>query len=167
MHRSRPCIDLAFFLIHTSHASSLHLSASGHPGKWAPVQSSGWSQHRVKPRTLWSPWLSQSLPRISWYLRSFSALKSFNVIIYKKLCECNFIILTPTSKFLKKLLISSINLYQVSNHDLHLGLMALPAFPGFFPPSFHVGISPNKIFGCLIPLWHLFLGGPRVTGFEM
>lgn len=114
----------------------------------------GPSTDSEKPSSLWSHCLSQLPSRNSLYLRSFSALKVFNVIIYKILYVYNFIILTPDFKDFKE----APNFFykSLSNiYVLHLGLRALPAFPGFFPP-FHASNSPDKAFGCLIPLWHPF-----------
>lgn len=160
MHQSWPYIDLASFLLCTSHASILFAFVCFWlPSKWAPCSSPvQWlvpAQTQRLPSSLWSLCLSQLPSRNSLYLRSFSALKVFNVIIYKTVYVYNFIILTPDFKDFKE----APNFFykSLSNiYVLHLGLRALPAFPGFFPPSFHASNSPNKAFGCLIPLWHPF-----------
>lgn len=114
----------------------------------------GPSTDSEKPRSPWSRCLSQMPSRNSLYLRSFSALKFFNVIIDKKLYVYNFIILTPDFKVFKE----APNFFYKSLSNiciLHLGLRALPVFPGFFLPSFHASTS-DKAFGYVIPLWHPF-----------
>lgn len=47
--------------------------------------------------------------------------------------------------------------------DFHHGLMAGPAFLGFFPISFHTGSNTNTILPCLIPSGHPLLRRHRLA----